>query len=107
MDGFLVLPRYRFNRATIEHAPEKPGVYGLFQGEELIFIGRAADRGEHSIRELLRRHQDGAFGDCTMKATHYTWEISIWPAARETELLARHYQAVHSEPRCQHKVNAA
>ncbi|MBV8030628.1 MAG: hypothetical protein JO035_03885 [Betaproteobacteria bacterium] len=107
MQGFLALPRYSFTRAAIVYAPEESGVYGLFDGGELIYIGRASDRAEHSIRELLLKHQDGAFGDCTMKATHYTWEITIWPAARETELFARHYQVAHHEPRCQSKVKAA
>jgi hypothetical protein len=100
LDAFLALPRYPFTRAAIEYAPEEPGVYALFEGSELIYLGRASDRGAHSIRELLRLHQDGRFGDCTMKAAQYTWEITLWPAARETELLVRYFQAHRRDPRC-------
>lgn len=108
MQAFLALPRYPFNRAAIEFAPEEAGIFGLFDGKELVYIGRATDREDHSIRALLLRHQDGAMGDCTMKATQYTWEITVWgAAARETELLARHFQSTHREPRCQSKIKAA
>ena len=101
MQAFLALPRYPFTRAAIEFAPEEAGIFGLFDGKELIYIGRAENRVAHNIRALLLRHQDGAMGECTMKATHYTWEITIWgAAARETELLARHFQTHQREPRC-------
>src|SRR3954469_14760396 len=107
MLAFLALPRYPFTRGAIEFAPEEPGIFGLFDGTELIYVGRAEDRHDRSIRALLIRHQDGAFGECTMKATHYTWEISIWPAARETELLARFFQEHARDPRCQNVPAAA
>jgi len=108
MQAFLALPRYPFTRAAIEFAPEEAGVFGLFDGSELIYIGRAMDREQQSIRALLLRHQDGANGECTMRASHYTWEITVWGgAARETELLARHFQSYRNEPRCQSKVKAA
>jgi len=107
MQAFLGLPRYPFTRAAIEFAPEESGIFGLFDGNELIYLGRADNRAEHSIRALLLKHQDGVFGTCTMKATHYTWEITVWGATlREKELLARHFQANHSEPRCASQVKA-
>src|SRR5712672_168602 len=108
MQAFLALPRYPFTRAAIEFAPEEAGIFGLFDGTELIYIGRAPDRHDHSIRTFLLRHQDGVMGECTMKATHYTWEIILMgSAARETELLARHFQNHHSEPRCTGKIKVA
>ena len=97
----MSLPRYAFNRAAVEHAPEEPGIYGLFDGTEMIYIGRASR--EHTIKECLLRHQDGAHGECTMKAAFYTWEITPWPAARETEVLARFRAMNHRDPRCQDK----
>jgi len=101
MQVFLALPRYPFTRAAIEFAPEEPGVFGLFDGQELIYIGRADDRFHRSLRALLLLHQDGAMAECTMKATHYTWEIvTIGAAARETEILARYFQAHRRQPRC-------
>ena len=98
MQKFLALPRYPFNRIIIEDAPEQSGIYGLFEGDELIYIG-AAD----SIRDCLRRHQDGALGVCTLKATRYTWEISVWPAFRESEVLSAFQERIGVGPRCQGK----
>ena len=100
MEAFLALPRYPFTRAALEHAPEEPGVFGLFDGAELIYLGHATDRKQHNIRDLLLRHQDGAFGECTMRATHYTWEITLWSAVRESELLRRYFEATRRKPRC-------
>ena len=101
MQVFLALPRYPFTRSAIEFAPEEPGIFGLFDGQELIYVGRADNRGEHSLRALLLLHQDGAMGRCTMNATHYTWEIVMMgTAARETEILARYFQAHRRQPRC-------
>ncbi len=99
MERFLKLPRFAFTRAALEHAPEEPGVYALFHGEEMIYLGRASTR-EHSIRRCLLEHQDGARGACTMKATRYTWEISVWPAAREAELLKQFRREHRRDPRC-------
>jgi hypothetical protein len=103
MEKFLQLPRYAFSRRMIEHAPEEPGVYGLFEGLELIYVGRASDR-EHAIRACLLAHQDGALGECTMRATTYTWEISLWPVQRESEVLAAFAERYRRAPRCQKKV---
>ncbi len=101
MDRFLALPRYLFTRMAVEHAPEEAGIYGLFDGEELIYVGRASR--EHTIQQCLLRHQDGAHGECTMKATRYTWEISTSPALRETEVIEKYRQKHQREPRCQAK----
>ncbi|HLS87580.1 MAG TPA: hypothetical protein VK043_14860 [Burkholderiales bacterium] len=99
MDDFLGHPRHPFTRGAVEGAPQEAGVYGLFLGEELIYVGRATDRDE-SLRALLLLHQDGALGACTMKATHFAWEVTIWPYARENEVLVRHRRKYRREPRC-------
>jgi hypothetical protein len=101
MERFLKLPRFPFARAMIEYAPETHGVYGLFEGEGIIYIGKAVNG--MTIKTSLLLHQDGSFGDCTRKATAYTWEIISWPSARETELLAAFFKAHHADPRCQAK----
>ena len=102
MEKFLNLPRYAFSRRMLEHAPDEPGIYGLFDGEELIYLGRASDR-EQSIKACLLAHQDGAHGECTMRAKTYTWEISMWPAEREAAVLAYFRASQQREPRCQAK----
>lgn len=99
MERFLKLPRYPFTRAMIEYAPETHGVYGLFEGEGIIYIGKAVSG--MMIKSCLLLHQDGSFGECTRKATAYTWEIVGWPSARETELLAAFFKAYAHDPRCQ------
>jgi hypothetical protein len=104
MDDFFALPRYPFLRAALEYAPEEPGIYALFDGDELVYVGRAGDRGDHSIKACLLRHQDGRHGECTMKAKTYTWEITLWASARETEILAAFYRRHRRDPRCQSKV---
>jgi len=83
----------------IEHAPETYGVYGLFDIEQLIYIGKA-DNGMY-LRWCLLLHQDGALGGCTMRANAYAWEINMWPAAREAELLAAYFKLHKAHPRCQ------
>jgi hypothetical protein len=75
--------RYRFRRIVIQGAPDDPGVYALWENEELVYYGRAS-----SIRSRLLEHlQEGA------RATHYSWEMSRDPAAREAELL-REYERI-------------
>lgn len=93
--------RYRFTRSMVEGAPADPGVYALWQGEELIYYGRA-DGSMSGIRAALLEHLSGTAGPCTGSATHYGWEISLDPAVRETELLAEHMRAFRRLPRCNH-----
>jgi hypothetical protein len=104
VEKFLGLPRYPFNPGTLEHAPEEKGIYGLFDGTELIYLGKTSPGGHASIRFCLLEHFRGNLGDCTKKATAYTWELSLWPDPRETEILARYAQRNGRRPRCQDKV---
>ncbi|MGH8740256.1 MAG: hypothetical protein ACREUN_05055 [Burkholderiales bacterium] len=88
--------RYKFNRIVIAGAPHEPGVYTLWHSEEVIYYGRAAgkDGGNATIRSRLLEHLDNAVG-----ATHYSWEISREPAARESELLEEFRQSFGRLPR--------
>lgn len=98
--SFLALPRYPFTLEMIEYAPEEVGVYGLFEGTELIFIGRS-----NSIRRSLRAHQSGLHGHCTKQATAYTWEITLWARMREAELCTLFLQKNKRDARCQGKAS--
>jgi hypothetical protein len=84
--------RFRFSRVVIGGAPSEPGVYTLWQREEVIYYGRA--HGEATIRSRLLEHLDAG-----VEATHYAWEISREPAARESELLREFRQAFGRLPR--------
>jgi hypothetical protein len=67
-------------------------VYTLWQGDEVIYYGRA--QGEATLRSRLMEHLEAAVG-----ATHYSWEISREPAARESELLQQYQRAFGRLPR--------
>jgi len=69
-------------------APEEPGVYALWDGDELVYYGRAAGRDGAAIRSCLLAHLERT------RATHYSWEVCPDPATREAELL-RDYQRVY------------
>src|ERR1700758_852009 len=83
----IEMKRYPFTRPVMEYAPyDVGGVYVLWEGDEVIYIGRSGST--RNIRACLLEHLEGRRGGCTSKATHYSWEITIWDAARETELLS-------------------
>ena len=94
------MKRYPFTRAILEYAPfDVGGVYVLWEGEEVIYIGRTGS--STNIRARLLEHLEGARGACSSKATHYSWEITLWDSARETELLALFARENRRDPRCQ------
>lgn len=84
--------RYKFHRIVLAGAPAEPGVYALWHEEELIYYGRAFNGA--TIRSRLMEHYEKR-----VDATHYSWEISREPAARETELLREFKQAFGRLPR--------
>ena len=87
-----------FSEDDIAHAPEEPGVYALYQGDRLIYIGRAeGGLAITTIRAHLKNHQAGRFGPLASQATHYRCEVHPHPVAREHELLAE-YEARYGEP---------
>jgi hypothetical protein len=86
--------RYRFKRIVISGAPDDPGVYALWDGEEVVYYGRG-DGGESSIRSRLL---DLYYAN-PKRATHYSWEMCADPAAREAELLGEHERAFGRPPR--------
>ena len=97
----MTLPRdaFPFTARLIGGAPEQPGVYVLWQDGEAIYIG-AALGGAATIRSRLVEHFAGNEGDCTRRATHYSWEIALKPAVRELELLEEYRHAFRRLPRC-------
>jgi hypothetical protein len=84
--------RYSFNRIVLAGAPAEPGVYALWNGDEVIYYGRAYHGA--TIRSRLLEHYESG-----IKATHYSWEISAEPAAREIELLREYQDAYGRLPR--------
>lgn len=97
----IASPRYAFNAVMVSGAPPDPGVYALWEEDELIYYGRALGDGctiQSRLQDHLARREP-----CTARATHYGWEIAGNPRAREAELL-REYERKHGRlPRCNAK----
>jgi hypothetical protein len=90
--------RYRFTRIVISGSPEEPGVYALWDTDELVYYGRADGKnqgGGSTIRSRLLAH----YYEDRKRPTHYSWEVCADPAARETELLREHERAFGRRPR--------
>lgn len=92
-------PRYAFNAVNLAGAPQDQGVFTLWDGEELIYVGRATGRA--TIKSCLADHFAGDHGPCTRQATHYGWEITHFAAWREAELLEEFAALQRRLPRCQ------
>jgi hypothetical protein len=88
-------PRYPFTRRMIDGAPGDAGVYLLYDGARLLYIGRAAD-----LRARLQQHMDGTVCECSRQATHYSWEIVLQPRVRELELLEEQRRRDGALPPC-------
>jgi len=93
-------PKWPFTAAAIEHSPhEWGGVYVLWRGDSVLYIGSASDGGP-SIKDDLFAHLRGERGPCTREATHYGWELHQNPKQRELELLREYLERHRSYPRC-------
>jgi len=77
-----------FNARSVGDAPALPGVYLLYRGHRLVYIGLASTGS--TIQECLQRHLRGEGGASTSAATEFDYEISA--AAPQ---LYRHYLAVY------------
>jgi hypothetical protein len=93
-------PKWPFTPAAIENSPDDwGGVYVLWQGDTVLYIGAAPD-GAPSIKDDLLAHWRGERGPCTQQATHYGWELSQNPRQRALELLKEYVERHRSYPRC-------
>ena len=82
----IASPRYPFTEAAVAGAPDDPGVYALFQDQQIVFYGIAA--GVATIQSRLKAHLSGMIHPD--QATHYAWEIARDPERKRAELLAEH-----------------
>ena len=72
--------RWRFDAETLRDVPESPGVFTLWSGQELVYIGRT--EGNSTLRDLLR-----GFLEQPLRVTHFTWEVTVTPKTRAGDLL--------------------
>ena len=87
---------YDFSQENVNKAPERPGVYGLLDGDELIYYGSATK----SMRDRLQSHYNGDEGPCTQGATSYKREECSNGLSRERELLQAYQNQNRRLPRC-------
>ncbi len=95
--------RYGFTKNNVDQAPEEHGVYALYDGDALIYYGRAAGDGV-TIRSRLQDHQAGREGKCTQGATAYRREVNSKPVSREKELLEEFQRQNGRLPRCNERI---
>jgi hypothetical protein len=87
------LPRQPFSAWRIAGVPAALGVYLLWQGNEVIYIGRAM----RSLRERLMEHYTRHARP--WDATHFAWQPCARPAEREADLLREVLAALGRLPR--------
>jgi hypothetical protein len=93
-------PLHRFLSVLVFTAPDREGLYALWQGADMIYLGCAS--GTATIKSCLTLHLNG-HNPCTENATHFSFEPAAHPAAREAQILAQ-FQARHGHlPRCNAK----
>src|SRR5918999_2780111 len=73
-----------FDARNVFEAPAAPGVYVLYRGHRLVYIGLAA--APATIRDALQWHLRGDGGACTQRATEFDYETSGY-----AHWLYRHY----------------
>lgn len=97
------MQKYEFTSKNVDQSPNEHGVYLLYDGNVLIYIGRAWGK-DVTIRSRLQSHMRGDEGACTESATHYSREVREDSAARELELLKEFRKTYGRLPRCNDKV---
>jgi hypothetical protein len=92
---------WSFNPTVVSGAPDEPGVYALFEDEEIVYYGCAMQGStiQSALHEILTRVRDGR-GGCLQRVNRYSWEITHRPRLREAELLREFEQANQQPPRC-------
>jgi hypothetical protein len=85
---FLTGLKWKLDADAIRATPKTQGVFGLWDQEELVYIG--STWGEVALPEtlakLLELKQKGL-----VQASHFTWEITITPRSWSGELLRLYF----------------
>lgn len=66
--------KWPFKPSMIADAPDTSGVYALWRGDTLIYVGRA-EGGEDTLHARLAEHLARAASCSAPAPTHYSWEI--------------------------------
>lgn len=95
----IVGDRYAFTKEDVDKSPDEKGVYALYDGNVLIYYGRA------SGTRLRLGRASKATSVATKAVAHnrrrtYRREVNSRPVAREAELLAEFEKTYGRLPRC-------
>jgi hypothetical protein len=85
-------PKWLIIAALVTMSPDTPGVFELWEDDELVFVGSTHD-------STLRHQLVHDLLESGREATHFSWEITYNPDGRERELLAEFEQQHHRPPR--------
>jgi len=88
---------FRFTEDTIRLVPARKGVYALYRGNELIYIGKAEQEG--GLKAELLVHLLGK-DRCTRNVTAYRFEVCNNPSEREEYLLQAYKLDYYELPCC-------
>lgn len=94
---------FAFTKQNVDAAPLENGVYLLYVGNELTYIGCSwGDTG--SIRSRLQSHYGGREGSCTQSSTAFEFEVTTMPLTTETNLLTAYRARFGRLPRCNERI---
>jgi hypothetical protein len=86
-------PKWLVIAALVTLAPDTPGVFELWDGDELLYVGSTRRK------ETLRTEIERELWAHAAEATHFSWEITFDPEARTRELLDEFEHEHHRRPR--------
>jgi hypothetical protein len=85
---FITRLKWKLDPDAIRATPRTQGVFGLWDGEELVYIG-TTERGvflPEALERPLKLKQQGL-----LSVSHFTWEITITPRSWSAELLRAYF----------------
>ena len=91
--------KQRFTDTNIGNAPNSDGIYGIYRGKELIYIGKG--EGKNGIKGRLQASKRDSRGK---EATSFQVEKSKNAARREEQLLEQHKKLHGKLPRYNDKI---
>jgi hypothetical protein len=94
MTSFSELPRYPFEGRIIQGAPDVTGVYVLWEGSEITYVGLVP-----AIRQRLLDLWTGRCR-CPCRPTHYSWRLAVAHGSVEQEMLGEYQNEFAALPRC-------
>jgi hypothetical protein len=87
-------PKWFVLAALVALTPDTPGVFELWDDDEVVYVGATRTKDATLRTELARELMQHASA-----ATHFSWEISYHAESREQELLAEFELEHHRRPR--------